>query len=334
MAAQAVLEPRRRGVPLLPRRRTGPGAGVHLRLPAGSRRLRGLPRGPERSARPSRRRRRRGLHGVPQRDRDARARRHGPSRRSAGLHRFCVDERGAPGDPTEGVSTPRIPQAIPKALTEAEVELLLSAVVGERRPGSRATGRSSRRSTRPGCASRSWRAFASATSICRAGAGRRLGKGSKERLVPVGRHALRALEAWLGPRGRPGAGAGHAGLARPTRRRSSSPPGAGGCHASRLAGRQVRSREVKLEDKVSPHVLRHSCATHLLEHGADIRVVQELLGHAIDHDDAGLHEGLARTAPPRVRAGPSTGARQPVGRHGQDLAGGHGGCHGLILSRP
>ena len=48
-----------------------------------------------------------------------------------GLHRFCVDERGAPGDPTEGVSTPRIPQAIPKALTEAEVELLLSAVVGE-----------------------------------------------------------------------------------------------------------------------------------------------------------------------------------------------------------
>ena len=48
-----------------------------------------------------------------------------------GLHRFCVDERGATLDPTEGVSTPRIPQAIPKALSEAEVELLLSAVIGD-----------------------------------------------------------------------------------------------------------------------------------------------------------------------------------------------------------
>ena len=53
-----------------------------------------------------------------------------------GLHRFCVDERGAPADPTEGISTPRIPQAIPKALTEAEVELLLSAVSRRGRTGS------------------------------------------------------------------------------------------------------------------------------------------------------------------------------------------------------
>jgi integrase/recombinase XerD len=56
-----------------------------------------------------------------------------------------------------------------------------------------------------------------------------------------------------------------------------------GRRMSRQAVWQVVRRaavKVKLEDRVSPHVLRHSCATHLLEHGADIRVVQELLGHA------------------------------------------------------
>ena len=167
-----------------------------------------------------------------------------------GLHRFCVDERGAPGDPTEGVSTPRIPQAIPKALTEAEVELLLSAVVGEDPRALRdrailetlyATGMriSELAGLRLGD-----------LDIAR-GLAVAYGKGSKERLVPVGRHALAALEAWLGPGGRP----------------TMAPP-------------RWAAAKVKLADRVSPHVLRHSCATHLLEHGADIRVVQELLGHA------------------------------------------------------
>lgn len=196
-----------------------------------------------------------------------------------GLHRFCVDERGASTDPTEGVSTPRIPQAIPKALSEEQVELLLSAVIGDDPRALRnrailetlyATGMriSELAGLRLGDLDMS-KAMAVA-----------YGKGSKERLVPVGRLALAALEAWLGPGGRP--------VMAPSRwaRRVDSEAifiSTRGRAMSRQAVWQVvraAAVKVKLEDRVSPHVLRHSCATHLLEHGADIRVVQELLGHA------------------------------------------------------
>jgi integrase/recombinase XerD len=196
-----------------------------------------------------------------------------------GLHRFCVDERGATVDPTEGVSTPRIPQAIPKALSEAEIELLLSAVIGDDPKALRdrailetlyATGMR-----------------ISELAGLRLGdldLGRGLavayGKGSKERLVPVGRQAIHALEAWLGPRGRSAMAP-----VRWARRVDAEAVfiSTRGRRMSRQAIWQVvrtAAVKVKLEDKVSPHVLRHSCATHLLEHGADIRVVQELLGHA------------------------------------------------------
>jgi len=196
-----------------------------------------------------------------------------------GLHRFCVDERGAPGDPTEGVSTPRIPQAIPKALTEAEVELLLSAVVGEDPRALRdrailetlyATGMriSELAGLRLGD-----------LDIAR-GLAVAYGKGSKERLVPVGRHALAALEAWLGPGGRPTRAPPR--WARRTDEEAVFISSRGRRMSRQTMWQVVRSAaaKVKLADRVSPHVLRHSCATHLLEHGADIRVVQELLGHA------------------------------------------------------
>ena len=106
------------------------------------------------------------------------------------------------------------------------------------------------------------------------------GKGSKERLVPIGRHALSALEAWLGRGGRDAMAP-----ARWARRVDAEAVfiSTRGRRMSRQAVWQVvrtAAKKVKLEDRVSPHVLRHSCATHMLEHGADIRVVQELLGHA------------------------------------------------------
>jgi integrase/recombinase XerD len=118
-----------------------------------------------------------------------------------GLHRFCVDERGAGLDPTDGVNGPRLPQPIPKALSEAEVELLLSAVVGD-------DGKARR--------DRAILELLYATGMRISElAGLRLqdldrerrlaivfGKGSKERVVPYGRHAAEALAAWLGPGGR------------------------------------------------------------------------------------------------------------------------------------
>jgi integrase/recombinase XerD len=107
-----------------------------------------------------------------------------------------------------------------------------------------------------------------------------LGKGHKERLVPVGRFAEQALERWLDHGGRP--------ELEPRRwaRRGDAEAlflNARGGRLTRQGAWEViarRARGVGLGDKVHPHVLRHSCATHMLARGADVRVVQELLGHA------------------------------------------------------
>jgi integrase/recombinase XerD len=101
------------------------------------------------------------------------------------------------------------------------------------------------------------------------------GKGGKQRLVPIGSFATAALEAYL-VRGRPSLVAGG--------------PGAGAVFLNARGGRLSRqsawtalrsaAARAGLPGQLSPHVLRHSFATHLLDGGADVRVVQELLGHA------------------------------------------------------
>jgi integrase/recombinase XerC len=109
-------------------------------------------------------------------------------------------------------------------------------------------------------------------------AGRRmvrvLGKGNKERVVPFGVPAAEAMEAWL-TRGRPRLSSGH------------SPPAAFlGRRGGRVNQRQVRQvvhlalERIEGAPSLGPHGLRHSAATHLLDGGADLRSVQELLGHA------------------------------------------------------
>jgi integrase/recombinase XerD len=101
------------------------------------------------------------------------------------------------------------------------------------------------------------------------------GKGSKERLVPVGSYALEAVDAYL-VRARPelvAAGSGTAALFLNAR----------GGRLSRQSAWAVLVRTAEragVTKDVSPHTLRHSFATHLLDGGADVRVVQELLGHA------------------------------------------------------
>ncbi len=101
------------------------------------------------------------------------------------------------------------------------------------------------------------------------------GKGGKQRLVPVGRPAVQALDAYL-VRGRPD-------LARRGRGTAAIFLNARGGRLSRQSAWQVlqdAAQRAGITSGVSPHMLRHSFATHLLEGGADVRVVQELLGHA------------------------------------------------------
>ncbi|MGH9075558.1 MAG: site-specific tyrosine recombinase [Acidimicrobiales bacterium] len=196
-----------------------------------------------------------------------------------GLHRFCLDEGRSDADPTTDVGTPPVPLGLPKALTEEEVEALLGAVAGDhpRARRDRAMlevlyGSALRVSELVG--------LSLGDLVTDEGLLRVTGKGSKERVVPLGRAAAVALLSWLAPGGRPEL------VPRRWARRADAEAvflnGRGGRLSRQGAWLSVHryGDQVGLGDRLTPHVLRHSCATHMLDHGADIRVVQELLGHA------------------------------------------------------
>ena len=195
------------------------------------------------------------------------------------FHRFRLDEGLRSDNPTAFIDGVKVPSGIPKALSEEEVELLLNAVTGVDSLALRdralleflyATG--ARVSEACGL---SMSDVDSESNVARV-----FGKGSKERIVPFGRHAKEALESWLGAGGRP--------MLCPQQwaKRDHADAvflGVRGTRLSRQAAWGIVRKYAMLagiKSELSPHVLRHSCATHMLVHGADLRIVQELLGHA------------------------------------------------------
>lgn len=189
------------------------------------------------------------------------------------FYRFAVQEGHLPENVAENLSLPRRWQRLPRSLSTTEVERLLEPP------------------ERPGPAD--WcdlaileLAYASGLRLAElrglrgeqlhldAGFVTVIGKGNKERIVPVGERAISMLRKYLE-------------TARPALARPGSPAnvflttrGTAFSHTAMWARVVRRARRAGVRQRVTPHLLRHSFATHLLENGADLRVIQELLGHS------------------------------------------------------
>jgi len=212
------------------------------------------------------------------------------------FHRFCAREGFLPTDPSEEVGAPRVPQGIPKALDEEQVTALLGAVVGG---APRAQRDRALLETLYGSGIRISEAVGLDVGDVELEDEllRVLGKGDKERIVPIGRTAATALECYLRD--------GRLELRTARVRRGGDSDAvflnARGTRISRQACWAIVRRageRVGLREQLSPHVLRHSCATHMLDHGADLRVVQELLGHAT----ISTTQVYTKVSPERLRA--------------------------------
>jgi integrase/recombinase XerD len=201
-----------------------------------------------------------------------------------GFYRFLVEEGRRDDDPAADLPSVSVSDLLPKALSEEETELLLGAVVGtgpavlrDRALLEVLYGTGARVSEVVGLNLGDVSDAVDARGLPLV---RVLGKGDKERVVPLGQLARLALANWLSGEGRP------LFVPKKWRRRSDAEAvflNARGGRLTRVGAFGVVKKyaaRVGLDEKVSPHVLRHSCATHMLEHGADVRVVQELLGHA------------------------------------------------------
>ena len=188
------------------------------------------------------------------------------------FHRFLLSEGMATVDPTEHVQTPKLPKRLPSVLNHEEIDRLLDAPDHTTPLGLRdraileflyVTGlRASEAVT-----------FRQSDLLFDLGLARVFGKGAKERLVPVGREAIRYIRKYL-ERVRPRLTTPRSGDALFLNWR--------GMRLTRMGLWKLLKTYVGLagiDKPVSPHTLRHTFATHLLEGGADLRAVQEMLGH-------------------------------------------------------
>jgi integrase/recombinase XerD len=186
---------------------------------------------------------------------------------------FLLREGATASDPTEHLRTPRQWQTIPKFLNLEEIEKLILAPDPARPTGIRdramlqvlyATG-------------------LRVTELCRLGLGdlntplgflKTTGKGNKQRLVPIGDEAIRAVEDYLAR--------ARGGLLKGRASRFLFVTARGGCLTRQAFWKSLAryGRKAGIFRELTPHVLRHSFATHLLEGGADLRSVQAMLGHA------------------------------------------------------
>jgi integrase/recombinase XerD len=204
-----------------------------------------------------------------------------------GFYRWLLKDKRVRRDPTVNIESPASWKVLPKSLAESEVGEMLAAT-GAAARGDGADGRALRDHAMlellyaGGLRVGEIVALRQEDLRLETASVQVRGKGDKERIVPIGRSAVEALEAYV-LRGRPGLLNAGGGLQRGPARTASvkleralflSVRG----HA--LTTQAVWSMVRGVNRHASPHKLRHSCATHMVEHGADLRTVQTLLGHA------------------------------------------------------
>ena len=189
------------------------------------------------------------------------------------FYKYLLREEMLTGDPTLDLAPPKLPRRLPRVLSLEEVERLLAAPDLSAPPGLRDRA----------MLELLYGSGLRVSEVVALNVGdvdlsvelvRCLGKGSKERLVPVGSHAVRAIRAYQQ-------------IGRPVLAGRRMPSA---LFLNRRGGRLTRqgcwkllrgyARRAGITRPLTPHVLRHSFATHLLERGADLRAVQEMLGHA------------------------------------------------------
>jgi integrase/recombinase XerD len=183
-----------------------------------------------------------------------------------GFYRWLLKDKRVERDPTVNIESPASWKVLPKSLAESEVGEMLAK-----------TGAAARAADADGLALRDHAML----ELLYAGG---LRVGDKERIVPIGRSAVEALEVYV-LRGRPSLAKSRTQIPFGNDKQKRRAPGLQRALFLSVRGNALTTQAVwqmvrGVNSHASPHKLRHSCATHMVEHGADLRTVQTLLGHA------------------------------------------------------